>query len=459
MKRKLIAVCILAAASLCCAAISVYSLLIHVPVDDPWLFPMLVVVPAVLAIAFAAATRLPPAIRTNVVLLTLAVLGGLYLLDAAIALVPVKPKPTFAEIASSRGAKFDHRGRLEVAEQMRAQGLDAYVALPADVLRLPPAEGGGRTTIAGRSTVPLALLPNRVIVHCNESGQYSVFRTDEWGFNNPPGSWNAPVDVAAVGDSFVQGACVDSAETLVAHIRRAIPRTLAVGLDGAGPLSMLALIKEYLPRVRPKKVLWFYYGGNDLPNLSSELQVPELRAYLEPGRTQHLAEHASALDSALLEGYRNLVHRPHPRTEATERSFSLELGRWVRLSHVRGALALGGVSERLGHCCDLGAFRATLEEAKRTVQSWGGELIVVYLPAPGRSLEPLSGVFTDELRYRGRVLTLLAEMRLPVVDLNPAFASVKDPNTLFYDSQSHYRPAGYALAGELVVSYLEGLEH
>ena len=68
----------------------------------------------------------------------------------------------------------------------------------------------------------------------------------------------------AVGDSFTHGACVPSEDNFVGVIRADHPATANLGMDSNGPLLMLASLKEYALRFRPKTVLWFYFEGNDL---------------------------------------------------------------------------------------------------------------------------------------------------------------------------------------------------
>ena len=439
-------------ASLGCAAVAVFHVSIGVPVADPWLFPLLVVLPAALALGFALALRMPLPARLNVVLLLSAVLTSLYVVDAVLEVWPQRTEITLEEAIASRSAVFDRRTKLQVAADLRATGVDAYIALPANILRAQPKDGGARVMVGGRSLIPLALERKRVIVHCNESGKYALFRTGEMGFNNPPDAWRARPELTLVGDSFIEGACVDSASTLPAKIRRDYPTTLALGLDGAGPLSELGLIEEYLPRIQPRVVVWFYYEGNDLSDLTSELLVPELRAYLD-GTTQGLVQHADVLDSSLIEEFRHFHYKPPPR-QASRVTAMGRIGRWLRLSRLRQSLALGGVAERVAACCNLEAFGSVLRQANKTVQGWGGQFYVVYLPAPGRYSRPLSGVFTDELRQRGRVLGLLRDLRIPVIDVSPAFEAAPNRAALYFDERSHYTPAGYALAAETVVRQL-----
>ena len=37
--------------------------------------------------------------------------------------------------------------------------------------------------------LPLAGLPNRLTINCNENGYWSKFKSDKYGFNNPNSEW------------------------------------------------------------------------------------------------------------------------------------------------------------------------------------------------------------------------------------------------------------------------------
>ena len=89
-----------------------------------------------------------------------------------------------------------------------------------------------------------------VTVHCNESGFRSVYRSDEYGFNNPPGLHGQAVQVIVVGDSFAHGACVQPQDTFAAALRRLGTSTLSLGMDGSGPLLQLAILTEYAQALR-----------------------------------------------------------------------------------------------------------------------------------------------------------------------------------------------------------------
>src|SRR5207253_2124342 len=121
------------------------------------------------------------------------------------------------------------------------------------------------------SLLPLGGISNRLTVFCNEAGDYVKYRSDEHGFNNPPGIWSdGKAEIAAIGDSFVQGTCVPTDQPLVGVIRTEYPGTLNLGMSGNGPLLELATFEEYVTTVKPRIVLWFFFETNDLTDLAAE---------------------------------------------------------------------------------------------------------------------------------------------------------------------------------------------
>ena len=88
---------------------------------------------------------------------------------------------------------------------LREQGRDAYMSIRPKYFKANgnlPRDGAGEF-------FPLSDIPGRTIVYCSEAGPYTIYKSDRWGFNNPDESWRKPLDVAMVGDSYTQGACVE----------------------------------------------------------------------------------------------------------------------------------------------------------------------------------------------------------------------------------------------------------
>src|SRR5262249_10567113 len=136
---------------------------------------------------------------------------------------------------------------------------------------------------------------------CNENGDWVRYRSDRRGFNNSDEVWQLPsLDIAALGDSFVHGYCISRDRNFVDLIHQHDAATLNLGMAGDGPLLMLATLEEYLPPLRPKTVLWFYYEGNDLTDLQTERRSPLLERYLQDGFTQPDLARQRDIDRAIL---------------------------------------------------------------------------------------------------------------------------------------------------------------
>ena len=156
------------------------------------------------------------------------------------------------KVAETLGIPFDSRTVSQVVDQLRLQGMDALPGIGARWAQLPQV----------REHLPDGLYPlshasRAAIVECNENGRYLIYRSDEFGFNNPPrlvASGN--VTVAVVGESFALGHCVPQEQSLVGVIRRTIPRTATFGRAGNGTLAELASFREYVEPLRPRVVLW-----------------------------------------------------------------------------------------------------------------------------------------------------------------------------------------------------------
>ena len=54
-----------------------------------------------------------------------------------------------------------------------------------------------------------------------------------------------------------------------------------LSVAGAGPLTQMSLINEYISKFNINNLVWFFYEGNDLLDLEVELNNPILKIYDE----------------------------------------------------------------------------------------------------------------------------------------------------------------------------------
>ncbi len=434
---------------------------------------------AVLGMGFVATRWLKPAAKINLALVVLFSLLSLYAGELLLAFtasaranfernrwltfpMDATPESTQARLNENFAVQpaFDRRDKLQVIADLEREGRTAYPAVVPHAVLTWDNPDSMKTlralSIDGEETLPLGGVADVLTVFCNESGEYVTYQSGERGFHNPPGLWtdDRPA-VVAVGDSFTHGACVPAGDSFVGVIRARHPRTINLGMDSNGPLLMLASLKEYGARVRPKTVLWFYFEGNDLKDLEHERHSPLLRQYLTGGYTQSLWDRQDKLDQAL-----------KTYIEQTRQGLGAQIGleETIKLHHVRQIVTrwLAGRQEvdaqrasQLHFSAEvtdeeMKQFRDVLVEATTTVHGWGGQLHFVYLPEWARYAKPEVANTNRE-----RVLQLVSELKLPLIDLHPVFAGHPDPVGLFpFRRNSHYNVAGHRLVGEAVLRAL-----
>jgi hypothetical protein len=262
----------------------------------------------------------------------------------------------------------------------------------------------------------------------------------------------------ALGDSYVKGWCVPSDKNFVASIRRDFPRTLNLGVTGHGPLMMLGTLKEYASRVKPRVVMWFYFDGNDLGDLKKERQSPLLMRYLDKDFLQRLYNRQPEIESALahyLPGEMNRLRRSNFVEEsAPPKNRIQELEGFIKLAETRTRLGLTGVLSSSNDVDQENEFEEVkrlltrvLAEAKRTVDTWNGEIYFVYLTG-------FSGWERDA--EKEQVLKVARNLGFPIIDLHAAFDEHGDPFSLFpFRQPAHYNEIGHQYVAQVVLKSLE----
>ena len=347
--------------------------------------------------------------------------------------------------AAAPGGDGDAAMARAIKATFRANGLDVFGHYcGASYLQ----QGAGevlrsRLTVADTETLPLSGLAGNHRIKVYDS-RVSVRRTDEYGFNNPPGQWRDGA-VMVTGDSFAFGADVPFEAGFVDRLRARFAPVVNLACGGNGPLLELAAVVEYGPLLRPPVVLWAYYEGNDLTkDIVREHAAPILARYLEEGHHQGLAARNADIQPVIWDF---LDQRARAKI-----SFAAAPGvQWrsaARLEYLRTALGL-----TYGFKADaLDLFTQVLARAQDVVQGWGGRLVFVYLPGEGRYVSWPANQDADG--YRRAVLDRVRGLGVPVIDVVPVFAGHARPGDLF---RGNYTAEGHAMVAEAVSARLPTL--
>ena len=379
-------------------------------------------------------------IRLNIIMISLSVLFGVYLVEITIAIA----------LSSDELTDKDTRTVFQVYSDLVDEGVDAVPSIrPTNFV-----SSNGVPTNDNERLYPLAGVSKRTTVYCNESGERVVYKSDRYGFRNPDQAWNLKEKVwVVIGDSFAHGACVNDGEHAAARIQQLKPTNsiINLGVGGSGPLIELAILKEYAVSLKPEIIMWFYFEGNDLiNNLDYELTSHLLKNYLRPEHTQKLMERQSEIDNSLNKYIKAMKRKKSGILSKLETL--VQNSRTLRLLNIRRLI---GIDKKEQGQISSDVFANILKQAQMTALQWGGVMHFVYVPEYSRYL--LQDINDLEFRFRGRVLDLVASLEMPIIDIHKdVFENHSDPLSLFpYRTEPHYTPEGYKLMGKALVSAIE----
>lgn len=356
------------------------------------------------------------------------------------------------------GVTYDSRNKLEVLSDYRDAGIVAYPSVPPYLLFSMVRDDS--IFRDGGNVMPLAGISNSITVYCNEIGEWTIYESDEHGFNNEKGLYAVGgLDFALIGDSFIHGACVREGDDLASKVRQKGYKGLALGQSGNGPLLELATLMEYAAPFKPRNIFWFYFEGNDIENFTIEKRSDILRAYMDGDYSQSLIERQEAIDRLLI----RYINKNHKELEAWLGLQKKDdaLYKFITFTHIQNRLA-GFMNKKdplkeeeyvdLSDNRDIEGIKAVLDKADDMVASWGGEMFFVYLPTWSRYYFNRE----DSAYDRRKMLEAVASLGIPVIDVSVEFRKVSNPLSLFpYERHGHYLPEGYEIISRAITKSME----
>tara|TARA_B100000767_G_scaffold97440_1_gene93532 strand:+ start:472 stop:1854 length:1383 start_codon:yes stop_codon:yes gene_type:complete len=387
---------------------------------------------------WAIVLRLQEDIRANIVTLVITLILGLYLVEVGLTLLGLEQRQPSDRVdvikrAAELGVKYDERTKIQVIEELIADGIDAVPANRISDGMWP-------------DFLPLGGISNKTTVDENESGRRMIYLSDRYGFNNPDSEWNSnKTEWLLLGDSFTEGVAVQLGEDIAGQIRVITEESsINLGRSGNGPLMNLAGLKEYAEVIKPKKVLWFYFDANDMEDLQNRKNNPILMKYLEDEFSQNLINRQKEIDERLKK-YLAAEYVNKEKVQTQSKTLLTKTS-WIRLGAIRNVLVFDSEVD-----IDYVLFTKILNEAKARIRSWGGEIYFVYLPGYGRYTEEV--ISHDKYQKKSEVIDLIKELNIPVIDIHEeVFADHPDPLELFpLRLSGHYNADGYSEVAKAIV--------
>ena len=221
--------------------------------------------------------RLREEIRANIVTVATSLVVGLYLVEGGLTFFGFG-QPNYRAAAAKLGVEYDERTKLEVIEDLIAEGVDAVPTIGSARKNLVSIIGTYKEDT--HHLFPLGGVANKTTVYGNESGKYLIYRSDRHGFNNPDTEWDAKeIEYLLLGDSFTHGACVNRPYDITSVLRKLSNKSaINLGISSSGSLTEFASLREYLPK-NVRNIILLYYEGNDNSELLDELKNEILLNY------------------------------------------------------------------------------------------------------------------------------------------------------------------------------------
>lgn len=296
-------------------------------------------------------------------------------------------------------------------------------------------------------------ISNSETLMCNENGYFASYDSDEKGFRNPKDIWQLnEFEILMVGSSFAHGACVNEEDTIAGHLRKKYgnKKVINISYGGNGPLIEYAALREYLPYLSPKKILWFYSEREDLDKFSKELNNKILNKYLDDNQfKQKLYSKQKLIDKKLITKQENLFLN------------KTSIGTIVKLYNIRRlTINRFNINKENNETIEskkelLMKLEQIFKLIKKDLRYKDIEIYFIYLPA----YERISNNLQKDLNYKeyNSVKNIIKKLEIPIIDINrDLFTDHLDPLSLFpFRSDGHFNEIGYKLISEIILRKIE----
>lgn len=284
--------------------------------------------------------------------------------------------------------------------------------------------------------------------------QYDA-KYDHNGFRNDHDLEKA--DIAVIGDSFIEEVKVPSS-SLMTSVLGLLQQGVVANLAqiGYGPPHELAVLKRYALPLCPRTIVWAFFEGNDLKNVTLYNEIAA--NWPAQSASFHSFIERSFTKNALL-ATRRLAGDPKPSAQKQSGIIKSLDGRSQRMYFLYPGAPLSSA--------DLAALEQThsiLAEAHALCAAQRVHLVVVFVPTKFRVYNeiveweedsPCNYWIVNDLPERLRKLVTEINDDIGYVDLTPRFKEMaKGGEVLYFLDDTHWSPAGHHVAAQAIHEYL-----
>ena len=363
------------------------------------------------------------------------------------------------QIANKNKIAYDKRTKLEnYKENLKNKNSSVVPVTGTDFL----------TTNIDNNELILSGISNSHTIFCNESGYWTYYESDRFGFNNPDSVWDKSKDIILIGDSNVHGGCVKRKNSIAGKLRLFSKKNvLNLGMSSNGPLLNFITYKEF-GNYENSIVIFFYSEENDIGDLLSEIKVDRLNVYLEKENfTNNLKFKVDQTDMFA----QKIIEKRYNDKNKSFSNFIKDFKYFIKLTRARkyitlrtnGKIKLMNIQDLKQHDTkSLALFFNLLNKLVLETNKKDSTFIFVYKPSrefydKNVNIKLNRSKFNSELKPE--IINFLEKQNINYIDLHKELSKRKiDMLDLYpFRIRSHFNKEGQELVAEIINRYINQL--
>lgn len=401
-----------------------------------------------LFLVLATILMLSEKIKRYFLIITFSSITGLYFHEIMIR------SSIFKKVDLSLPKNFDQRNSSEIVSNLNKENKKAFnLITPTNFLFSDGLKISNQKL--DKKIFPLAGISNVLTPLCNELGEWIVYKSDRFGFNNPDKNWdNLNTEILIIGDSFAHGACARESFDIRGQIeKKTTKKTITLGYGGNGPLLAMATYLEFNKLINPDYLIWIYYEHSDLVDLSKEMNYSKiLKLYFKNNYSQNLYELQNEIDESLKASYRRKVFLSILKLQRTRKA-TIDILASRFFSKKKDLLINKNLTKKIPitNKKQLKNFELVLNRINKEVKKNNQKLLFVYLPSFERYFKKKNVINF----YDNEIFEILDKNNILYVDITQKFNNHKDPISYFPLRRSaHFTEEAYDMITNEIIKKL-----
>ena len=382
---------------------------------------------------------LPSSISKKIFLICLSIFITIYILEYSINYINFKDSLRIS-LAKKKNVVYDKRTIFEVVKDLKKNNKKKVQIAYPTVGYVPPTG----IKFENKNIYPIGGISNSLTVLCNETGKWSIYFSDIYGFNNKSDIWNEKIDAILIGDSYVHGDCVDRNDSIAGQLKiKSKKNILNLSFRGNSPYLQLATLKEYGLEKIPKDIFWFFSEENDFEDIIRDQNKKIFNNYLNKNYSQNLKSFQDQIDEELEELHKNIIFFRNIKLQNLRQNFINQLS--INKIFSKTNTKIENKKYKVNKDAEK-IFFNIIKNVREITQDKKINLHIVYLPSYGRYTGADYSALLESIKDMSDTLNI------NFIDINESvFMVSEDPLSYFpFKLNSHYTEEAYSKISDVL---------